>query len=349
MQTPLQDIHINILTDDLQTIENNYGLASAQVLCDYYGGINSEEVNTTEYYRIITSENYSTSLNSSVNSAIGIINVMQSVIGTNTFPKTEAAVIKHQLANTKQNAEYSRNIVIMSPIQKKNYEICKCGHKMTIVPEYSKLHCPNSTCGKIKDIIGTVFRDEQFAIDGQKSKHGGYDTSRHYKFHIERLQALETTSFNEDDMHNIHYVLKRDKYILRQLKCEHIRTVLKDPRVNATKLNDHAPLLVKMLGGDAPPLLDFGENRKLEILFDKVMQRYDIVVPQSGNKPYYPYFIFKIIEILFARSPKIRLLDYIHLQSRDTVIKNDITFKQICDLGEVPELIYRPTDSAGRI
>jgi hypothetical protein len=54
------------------------------------------------------------------------------------------------------------------------------------------------------------------------------------------------------------------------------------------------------------------------------MKLYDMVNPEGGNKPYYPYFIYKILEEMFKdNAEKSRLLDYIHLQSRETVIKND--------------------------
>ncbi len=85
--------------------------------------------------------------------------------------------------------------------------------------------------------------------------------------------------------------------------------------------------------------------------FNKAMRLYDIVVPGGGNKPYYPYFIYKIMEYEFRNKPeKLRLLDFIHLQSRETVIKNDKLFKRMCELADKNDgLVYEPTDPGGRV
>ncbi len=113
-----------------------------------------------------------------------------------------------------------------------------------------------------------------------------------------------------------------------------------------TEYNDHAPLLVKLLGGTPPPQFDFQENRDMAIMFNKIINLYHKVNPDGSNRPYYPYFIYKMVERKFANNPeKLRLLDYIHLQSSDTVKKNDYYYEQICALS-APEddLVYIATN-----
>ena len=61
------------------------------------------------------------------------------------------------------------------------------------------------------------------------------------------------------------------------------------------------------------------------------------------NKPYYPYFIYKILENMFCKSSKIRILECIHLQSRETVIDNDLIYEKICDSSN-GEFTFKPTD-----
>lgn len=213
-----------------------------------------------------------------------------------------------------------------------------------VVPDLSELHC--SSCAFVRSIVGTVFRDEYHPQEGQKVKHGGYEPAKHYRLWIERLQALENKTFDADTLARIEYVLTRDRYDRRALTCEKMRAILKDPKVADTQLNDHAPLLVKRFGGPTPPVLSFHEHQLLFARFSRLMALYDLVRPGPGNKRYYPYFIYKIIEHEFRTQPvKLRLLDSIHLQSRDTVIKNDIIFKHICELADpVDGLTYRPTD-----
>lgn len=343
----LKNLYIDIIVDELQTIESNYNLAIIGVLSSYYGGVENEEVVTREYYRIITSENFTASINGSINKTINIINILNGALKCNLLTKPVTNEMSYKLGDICKSIEYGRAISVNAALEKKNYEVCKCGSRMTVIPEFSKLKCPS--CGKIKDIIGTVFRDDQFyPQEGQKTKHGGYDTSRHYRFHIDRLQALENKTFDDADLENIEYVLKRDCYDRKRLTCEQIRDILKDPKVDATGLNDHAPLLVKILGGVPPPQLNFQENKIASIRFNKSMRLYDIVIPKGGNKPYYPYFIFKILEYQLRDNPeKLRLLDYVHLQSRETVIKNDKTYEQMCILSDKDDgLFYTPTDPA---
>lgn len=344
----INSIHANILLQETEELEMDYNLSTINVMSDYYGKSNTEEYNTREYYRILTRENYVLNINGILTRIIGFVNILHSV--RTVLIKTESSVIENQLEDITNYVEHQKQVYITTTLEKKNYEFCKCGVKMNILPEHSKLHCP--CCGKLKDIIGTAFKDEQMRPqEGQKAKHGGYDSGRHCKFHITRLQAIQPKDFSEKDLTNIEKVLIRDGYDRSKLNCEEMRTVLKDSTVRATNLNEFVPLLVKKFGGVPPPILNFEEARILEIVFNKVMQLYDIVVPEGGNKPYYPYFIFKIIENMFANNPeKLRLLDYIHLQSRDTVIKHDIVFEQICSLSDPADgLKYTPTDPGGRL
>jgi hypothetical protein len=41
---------------------------------------------------------------------------------------------------------------------------------------------------------------------------------------------------------------------------------------------------------------------------------------KDPNRPYYPYFIYKIAEDEFKDNPeKLKILDYIHMKSEDTI------------------------------
>lgn len=341
------DLNINIRLDEIETARDDYSLAIVDVLTRYYSGELSESAATREYYRVLAAGNHVAAADRHIQRLISICTTLRA--------GHDHAAVDKILADSRSVAA----IVINSVIEKKAYEICKCGSRMDVRPEHSDLECPQ--CGRLKELQGTVFRDEQFhAQDGQKTKHGGYDTSRHYKFHIERLQALENKTFDDAVITKIEQVIRDDGYDRRLLDCERMRGILRDPRVSiygknntivkGTKLNDHAPLLVKMCGGPAPPLLSFKENQLASLRFSKIMVLYDQVVPEGGNKPYYPYFIYKIIEHMFVGDPsKFRLIDYIHLQSRDTVIKHDKIYEQICELAHPDDgLVYTPTNRSLR-
>ena len=344
--------YINIYLDELETAHDDYLLAVAPALGEYYcqsaqplamhkhrqdycNLSDSGTSGATNYYRVLAAGNH-------VAVADRYISRVISLASAARFDTPAIAAARDAAA-----------IPRTYTLERKSYEICKCGTRMDVKPEHSILECPQ--CGRIKELAGTVFRDDQFQpADGQKTKHGGYDTLRHYKFHIERLQGLENMSFDDDVIDRIEQVMNADKISKRVLDCEKMRQILRDSRVysvsktgviiKGTKFNDHAPLLVKLCGGQAPPLLTFKENQLASLRFSKIMALYDQVVP-SGNKPYYPYFMLKIFEHMFKDDPdKLRIIDYIHLQSRDTVIKHDKTYEQICALADPADgLVYTPT------
>lgn len=341
---------IRTILDALDTLETNYNLSVVSILSDYYHNSHNEEQNTRDYYRTITSENFIAMLDEFILKSRASIDALYRIINMRILARVDNRAIGYEIDDITKQIDIANGIDVKISLEKQNYEVCKCGSRMDVVPELSEMHCPDPTCAKVKTIIGAVFRDDQFyPQEGQKTKHGGYDTSRHYRFWMERLQALETKTFEDADLTNIEYVICRDGYVRQEINCEIMREILKDPCVSATHLNDHAPLLVKSFGGMSPPQLGFQENRLCSIRFNKLMKLYDVVNPEGGNKPYYPYFIYKIIEHMFHDDySKLRLLDYIHLQSRETVIKNDKYYEKMCIMSDDMGLVYTATDPCRR-
>lgn len=369
--TLLESLQLNLIQDLIESTENEYVLVVAHVLGNYYSVSENESKNTKEFYRIITSENISGRLTNVLricDSAVGKLNRAiqmgsKLVRGKNAnilvnAPANMPTPLKETLKSIEDavymvtgDLTYARSLDISEYLEKRNNESCKCGARLQLMPETSELRC--DSCFKTKKVVGSVLRDDQYSgHDGQKSKHSGYDIVRHLRFWLERLQALETKTFEDDVMGLITYVIKRDGIIKTDLTCEIMRSVLKDPYVSATYLNDHAPLLVKKFGGNGPPTLDYHDTKIIHTRFIRAMTLYDQINPLGGNKPYYPHFIYKIIEELFKDNPeKLRILNYIHLQSRETIEKNDRYYEQICEMVDDPEsgLVYTPTDPSGRL
>lgn len=265
-----------------------------------------------------------------------------------TMIKEESSSARHLIINM---LTVAKNIDIKQDSEKVNFDICDCGYKMNIVPEISELHCSNPSCGKTTTIVGTVFKYEQSSYsESNRNKYNGYDPSQHYKIWMDRILGNETKTISEDDIKKIEFIINRDKWDLSTLTCKDIRRILKDSKVKAQYLNDHTPYLLRRLTGKCPPRLSLHDERKLSYRFDKAMHFYDQIVTK-GKKPYYPYFIYKLIEHEFKDDKdKLRLLDNIHLQSRETVVKNDRCWKIICELADDEEdFVYKPTDPAGRL
>ncbi len=211
------------------------------------------------------------------------------------------------------------------------YDVCSCGQKMIVQADASELLCVR--CGYIKTLVGTVFLDSQFFNqEGNRYKHGSYDPNRHCKFWIERIQAKENTIIEPEFIEKIEKCIKKDKIEnLRNISVKQFRMYLK--QTDLTKLNDHIPLIKKIITGYIPPQLTHNELHLLFNYFDKATKTYETIKPNSKkNSLYYPFLIYKILELIIEdQQRKNGLLSCIHLQSYKTLIDNDKIWKSICD------------------
>jgi Poxvirus Late Transcription Factor VLTF3 like len=232
----------------------------------------------------------------------------------------------------------SVDLVVNMPAKTRS-QACECGAMLQIMPETAEMHCDE--CGMVKTISGSA---SEAAVVHTRIPNGK-EIIRHFKFWIERLQAIENVTFPQELLDKIQRVMKREHMSPQNLTVTQMRIILKDPMVKSTKFNDHAPSLIKRLGGPAPPVHTYEDLEVTKSRFVRAMILLDQIAP-NGNKPYYPHFIYKIIEEQHKGNPeKLRTLDYIHMQTEDTIVKNDHLHKQICALANDPSsgLVFRPT------
>lgn len=359
MAISLYDKHSSILNDkfngifnrkniesSIDNINRSYLLSTASIIIDYYSCNDAELHKTWTYYNIVSSENIIYDLMRVANHINSISNVCLNNLAA--FDANDRVSIVDTLNKAAPLIMSVLQNDINIGIDRITYDICTCGNKYNYFPDIAELRCME--CGSITHVL-SILKKSEYSNNGEFIKaHSTYEPSRHYRFWMERIQALEKVDFNKTDLANISYVINRDKYITSKLTYEHMRKILKDPKVKATKLNDHIPLLVTIFGGRAPPRLDFQENYNVSIKFNKIMYLYDVHIARSGNKPYYPYFIYKIIEHEFRDNPeKRRLLNYIHLQSKETINKNDNYYKIICEHSKKDDdLVYIPTNISNK-
>jgi hypothetical protein len=223
-----------------------------------------------------------------------------------------------------------------------NYDVCLCGNKMTIQSNTSELLCIK--CGYVHTLIGSVFEDSQFFNqEGNRYKHGSYDPNRHCKFWIERIQAKENTIIDKSYIEKIEKCIKRDKIEnIKNISVKQFRLYLK--QTNLSKLNDHIPLIKKIITGYIPPQLNHNELHLLFNYFDKATKTYETIKPSSKkNSLYYPFLLYKLLEIIITdENKKNGLLNCIHLQSYETLIDNDKIWAEICKHNK--EFVYKPTN-----
>jgi hypothetical protein len=299
-----------------------------------------------QYYRVITAENYIARINEHILR-------LRSAVNKIAMDSTLDPDIGLMLDKANRLLTTVNSIDIQIQTKRSNYEKCSaCGVKMDVVPSLSELKC--SGCGRTKPLYGTVFEDHQFYNqEGQKTKHGTYDPNRHFRFWMDRIQAKEHMTFPQSDLNRIETIINKYYPPPMEVNCAIMRNILKEAKL--ARYNDHIPLLVKIFTGKSPPQLTHNETRTFFIKFNKIMEIYEQVVKPKinnidGNRPYYPYFIYKIAEDEFKDNPeKLKILEYIHLQSEETIIKHDLIYKQICEnASEDSGLVYKTTNSAER-
>lgn len=237
------------------------------------------------------------------------------------------------------------NSTIQKNIRETSYMTCVCNNDMFVEANSSMLVCPS--CGMSKELFGTVFDDDQFYYqEGQRTKHGTYDPSKHCRFWVERIQARETTEIPEAIINSVKECIITDKIKNKnQITCSLVRKYLR--QIKQSKYNEHVPLIRKIITGITPPQLTDYEMQLIHIYFDKVIHIFEEIKPSTKiNCPYHPYFIYKIIEQIIKEEKeqkrKLQILACIHLQSKTTLVINDILWGFICD--HIAEFSYIPTD-----
>jgi hypothetical protein len=319
-----------------ENMKDNYEMDVVDVLSKYYDTDKSNNTYTKDniadtYDIYITSDNYSGKLVQCMNFVEAIHDYIHKDI-INADITNKLSVLIKRFKRSK----------IYTPISEIKYDICECGVKMKLFPNTSEMVCPS--CGIVLILYGTVFEDTQFYNqECQRSKHGCYDPSRHCKFWVHRIQAKENTDIPKKCIDQIICCVKRDGITdCRRLLCTQLRVYLKETR--NTEYNDHVPLIRKIITGIVPPQLTTEELRRLYNLFDKSVNAFDTVKPEDkSNTMYYPYIIYKILDLTIKNGiRKKKILECIHLQSRDTLISNDNVWECICAI--LPDLQYRPTD-----
>lgn len=311
---------------------------------------------TTEFYETISRDGYAAKLDHIAKVCCTVASEVEQLIAPELIPTSKYVSAKKTSSPVADCSTIFKTsnqlgaIQVASSLERVNYDICTCGNAMTTIPELSELICSNPECGSIHTMVGVIFRDDQNTQDGVRPRQNKDDTFRHYKNTMNYLQDRCNKQFPEADLKKIEYVIKRDRYVRSELNCDRMRTILADPMVKLTEYNDFVPALIKRMGGKAPPMLTHAQDSLLASMFCVAMDLHAQVVPVGNNKPHYPFFIAHLIRQFFGDNPEImRLNNYIHRQSRETIIRCDLIYEDICALSTKPnKLEYVPTDLSGR-
>jgi len=318
--------------EKIDVLSNTYELGSINILSEYYQHKNNLELKNkfyNNYMNFITLENI-------------IGNIKRIYLICKNIQKSY--YINDDDIDDSFNKYEMSNIIIKYSHDSNN--ICICGNKYNVESKTSEFICYK--CGNTEKLYGMIFEDDQFFYqEGQRTKHGKYDPTKHCKFWLDRIQAKENTEIPKNILNCIKKRIKHDKVWISELECTDIRKYLKICKL--TSYNNHIPLILKKITGKEPSQLTDYENKLVYVNFAKVIPIYNKIKPEDKpNSPYHPFFIYKIIEQIL-KSPeqltrKKSILSCIHLQSRETLIENDNTWKLICE--EMEKFTYIPTDSS---
>lgn len=376
--TMLYDIIYQGTDDDIAKRLSDLRLECVDIIWSYNIGVApsllrySEDKSDEAYYNYdeyIITENIIGRMTDVYNTIEDIVAVLlnhsgfKKHIGTTSFKETL----------NKYRDTYS-SLVVKIDAAKKDICICPtCQIKMAVHAELSELRCPQ--CAVVIHLEGAVFEDAQIHIQQTTIKSKEYDPNKHCDKWIKCIQGKEDRNIpayviNKIDAKAIAHYSRGDRLLpMNNMTCKMIREWLKNEcGENGRKLtcynNDSALIrkIVTSLHGDAvvPPQLLYDEEEKLLLDFSRAMAEYDNIVtdPKAmekigirgrSNKPYYPYGLFKILRIRYLsaldRKEEIKykkLIECIHVQSDDTLVDNDLIWKEICN--RIPDFKYEFTD-----
>jgi hypothetical protein len=316
------------LRNEARIIYDEYLMSSSTDIINYYNITvdgNADEVSVTQRYYI------NVETNDTVNQLAMLLVKLKSLM-----PEYNAAI------------EHIVNLKIELPMDKiaSQFESCNCTggmRNMTILSTESELKC--NSCGRVKQLCGTVFEDQQFYNQEGKTKHTTYEAKRHYTTWMDKIQAKEVQPLPSGCIEPIKQKIRRDKIPYDRLTCEHLRGYLKECKL--TYLNSRVVSIHRDITKQIPPQLTTYESQLMASHYAKVVAIYNKHIKNhqnQRNQPYYPFIIYKIIEVLFKENiEKLKLLNYIHLQNSNTNRKHDLKWKIICENSN-GEYHYIPTD-----
>lgn len=324
--------------DIVNDVAREYQEHTIALLCDYYtaNDLRVKCQTVDRYMQIIVSKNFITKLETTMENLRDENSKQEARDESNS---TELGILFKKFSDTPVDTD----------IRKLDYKTCpNCRGRMNLDGPRSELRC--TKCDYTLLLKGMMYDESHmYSNDGSLAKRGAYETSRHCRYHLERILAIKNPNIPETVIGpggKIESWLERNghKY-LKLVTCLDYRRCLKE--IGETKYNEHVPFIRQVKSGISPERLFHHEMRLLYIYFEKAVTEFNrLKADERANLKYYPYFIFKIVEIILNRvEDKKRLqsiINCIHFQRDNTIVANDRLWNDICD--GIPEFVFRKTD-----
>ena len=339
---------VHVLSAYYSLKSSNQNLETNSILSNSFDEFITEDGLTRDYFKILKSCGFGQEIDKYLSKAKQCVEIMlkrYSKIKTNNFADP-IYIIAKRIMNTISSADANKiNSSAAVKIVEENDDVCECGGAMRIRSSTSEIIC--TICNRVKTVYGTAMDDVQSGNGDSRQKHSSYDYLRHFKSWLQRIQAKNKKNISDENSTRIKNALAAEGFRHLDLNIEKMRRVLK--KCGLTEYNDDCPYLIFHFTSRSPPELGLNEIKQFQSKFARIMELRQLLKEEEGdtdgNRPYYPYYIYKITEIVFeGNNDKLKLLDYIHLQSDETLRKHDNEFKKIVSKA-APEdgLKYIPT------
>lgn len=320
-------------SDQIDIIYNDYKNYTIESVCNYYASdditVKCNEVKN--FMNIILSKNFVANLNM----------ILDSLKSNNDKDNAEL----QQLFKQYNDAPIDMNVA------KIDYKKCpNCGQKMELDEPRSEMRCKEKECNYALVLTGLMYDEKHmYTTDGGLAKRGVYETSRHCRYHLDRILAIKKPNIPDEVIGpggkiDVWLQANNIKY-LKLVTCPQYRQCLKD--IGETTYNEHIPYIRQVKSNVSPERLHYSEMRSLYNYFEQcVVVCKKLTTDEHSNLKYYPYFIYKIIENILSDPKDERrlrsIIQCIHFQTTSTLVNNDKIWKIICD--NIPDLVFKKTD-----
>ncbi len=175
-----------------------------------------------------------------------------------------------------------------------------------------------------------------------RKRHGSYDRGRHCRVALKKILTEITFSLPSAEERRIRdWFRQYPNNDITKVSCKTLRLALRDTRL--TKYNMYIPYIRKILTGNTPLRISQEEQ---DIICKRAEAAFMILKDPYGNMPFYQYLVYKVVDLLYAND-KARhdsILSCIHLQRKETTVKNDSKWRRACNLLNSDNFyIYCPT------
>ncbi len=208
----------------------------------------------------------------------------------------------------------------------KNTEICSCGGTFVIDQKNHEFVC--NKCRKVgENSISSAITEE---VTEKKVKKTHHDPLKHFEFWMSCIEGKEPKDNLETVLRGIKTILIQDEVLLDNITYSMIRSYLKI--LGYTEYYNYVVYIKSKLTGLEPEPFSNSERDMIKSLFAMHENAYNNLKSNLKKKNmYYPYIIYKLIcHSIQNKARRKNFLNRIHLQAQDTIIANDMIWKEMC-------------------